>query len=138
MKVKFEIHGAKEINRALAALDLAAGGQIRGAVEETIEQVRDRAKLNAPYGSHDGHHHPPGQLQEAIIAEMIGESLYGRAGVPKGSPAAAYAPIVEFGDKGRNKPAQPYLWPAAAAERARHVARVQMAIRRSIRLARRR
>lgn len=138
MKVKMELHGTKEFNRALAALDWAVGGQIRDAVEQSVYAIRDRAQSNAPYGQHDGHHHPPGQLQEEIIGEMIGDSLYGRAGVPKESPAAAYAPIVEWGDKARNKPARPYLWPAAEAERARHIARVQEAIRRSIRLARRR
>ena len=134
MKVTMKVTGLREVRRALQKLDQAAGGEIRREVQTTTERIRDRAKALAPVGTHDEHHHPRGQLRDAITSEMMApDSMWGRAGVPKESPAAAYAPIAEFGDRGRNKPAQPYLWPAAEAERPEHRRRVAAAIRRSIR-----
>ena len=134
MKITMTVEGVRQVRRALRELDRASGGEIRGAVRETVYRVRDRAKALAPVGTHDEHHHPRGQLRDGITGEMMGEdSLWGRAGVPKEHPAAAYAPIVEFGDRGRNKPARPYLWPAAEAERPQHRRRIAAAIVRAIR-----
>lgn len=132
MKITMTVEGVRQVRRALRELDQAAGGEIGAAVKQSADAIRDRAKVLAPVGTHDEHHHPRGQLRDAITSEMVGQ-LWGRAGVPKESPAAAYAPIVEFGDRGRNKPARPYLWPAAEAERPQHRRRIAAAIVRAIR-----
>ena len=133
MKIQVTVEGVRAVRRAMRELDRRAGGEIGRAVAHSADAIRDRAKVLVPVGTHDEHHHPRGQLRDAITSEMVGQ-LWGRAGVPQESPAAAYAPIVEFGDRGRNKPAQPYLWPAAEAERPQHRRRVAAAIVRSIRM----
>jgi len=132
VKITMTVEGVRAVRRAMRELDQAAGGESGAAVKQSADAIRDRAKALAPVGTHDEHHHPRGQLRDAITSEMVGQ-LWGRAGAPKESPAAVYAPIVEFGDRGRNKPARPYLWPAAEAERPQHRRRIAAAIRRAIR-----
>lgn len=131
-RIRVAVRGQGQFYRALRKLDRAAGGEVARAVGSSAKAVAARARLNAPVGTHDQHQHPRGQLQGDITDRHTKGSLVGFAGVPKESPSAAYAPVQEFGDKGRNIEAQPYLFPAAEAEKSGHVRRIRRAVRRSL------
>ncbi len=79
------------------------------AVRETAFAIEAQAKANAPVDT--------GNLRGSIQAEMTGD-LSAQINV-----GAEYGPYVEFGTRHQN--AQPYLVPAAEAEKPKFIKRMQ-------------
>lgn len=121
-----QVKGVGLTRQAFRAFDRATGRHVEGAVDTTADRIVDGAKMRAPEDR--------GTLRSDIHKEVPhADPLFRFAGITKEQESAEYAPVQEFGWEAQNIPAQPYLFPAAEAERDDHRRRCADAVRRAIR-----
>jgi len=139
-----QVEGASNLVRAMKLLNTETNARCREAVAASLEEAAADARSRVPVDT--------GELKATIRTEVMAnypkgwlEVGYGtlrrrsrstgkrksrrKAQTLENTQPGVYAMVVEFGDARRNKPAEPFITPAIEAERPKHLARIQSALR---------
>jgi HK97 gp10 family phage protein len=117
-KSTVSIEGLSEVKAALANMGPAIRAAVAQAVKESAAEVESTMKRTVPVDT--------GDLQRGIETKSSGE-MTAEVGVFK--KELYYAQFVEHGTS--SAPAQPFMLPAAEAERRRFPQRVQAAVKKA-------
>lgn len=140
MAMKVSVKGLIAARKAFKALAPEVQAQLSEATERTVFAVRQRATANVPVDT--------GTLRDHILGRFSARTGFGRVGIKDGRVAIAgkggsaltsqgarvleasrYAHMVEFGTAETN--AQPFMMPAAEAERSAYAQRLREAGKRA-------
>jgi hypothetical protein len=147
---RVRIKGLREIQQTFRKLDKEMQGDFKNVVHKHTESVAKSAKARVPVDE--------GELQSTIRTNYLARGLVGRVDAGYGdlrrssrrsgaAPMAGkrlgktrsgkekgvYAMVIEFGDPKRNRPPQPYLFPAIEADRPAFESDCRAAVSRVIR-----
>lgn len=125
MKISVKMSGFKPLIGSLSLFNVAGRKRLAQAVDQSSAKIEAGAKARAPQRSGElvktiRRKLAPNKMSAAIMA---GHGQMARKGKAKAARAkgqkvnqgkGVYAPAIEFGSVG--KPAQPFLFPALAAE----------------------
>jgi len=147
VSISVRIGGTREILQAADGVQAGVTNRLRAVVSDTLPLIATRAREAVPVKS--------GATRATIRTAMRENGLFGTVMVGDGKmrrrlkgtnkrsqeaywlrhydrryadPPRSWAPIVEFGDAKRNKPAEPFFFPSAEAERPAFVQRATAAI----------
>lgn len=110
--IRVVVEGIDRTREAFRRVSVEGERRARAVVQDTAARVRDGAQRRAPRLT--------GELASSITTELVDSKLRTVVGINPASPAKVYAPIIEFGWSAHGIEAQPFMRPAAEAERKQH------------------